>query len=161
MLSRLVLSFVPLVSLGQTSDTAQQRVIEELRGVRTTLERLEKSNAILVSLVKIQIDESRLAALEAQRQRLVAQEQDLSNEIGKTGPAVLHEDANSGRRLVQSANGSEPEFRTAPSPAKIRHTEATRRIEEVRRGIRTLEQSMTELRNRIAVVEKHLENAGR
>jgi hypothetical protein len=154
MRTTLALSLLPVFSLAQSTDTANQRVIEELRGVRAML---EKSQRVLVALVRIQIDESRLAALEAERQRLLTQEQGLSDEIDKAAVALRNEDNRQVPTFVQSVPGSEPVMRIEPHPARSRHAEATRRIQEVRGRKLNVEQSITGIKDRIAAWEKHLD----
>jgi hypothetical protein len=154
----LALSFLPALSIAQSPDLNGQKVIEELRGVRLTLEKVEKSLRVLNERVRIQTDENRLTALEAERQSLLTQEQSLREEIDKASLALRNEDPRPLPTLVQSAPGSEPVMRTEPSPARSRQAEATRRLQEVRQRIRTIEPSIASLRNRIAAAEKSLED---
>jgi len=147
---------LPLLCLAQSSGAPQQQVIEELRSVRAALERLEKGQSILAALTRVQIDESRLATLEAERQRLLAEQQQITAEIDRIAPVVQQEVAANVPRLVQASPGAEPVLRSEPSPIRIRHGVATRRLEEIRTRLRTIEESAGALRQRIAAIEKSL-----
>jgi hypothetical protein len=146
-----------MLGVAQVSDPVQQAVIEQLKGVVAALERLEKSNNLLIVLNRIQIDESRLATLEAQRQGLLTQEKVLTEEISSSAPS--RDAPSSVGRLVQVGPGGDPVV--GRDTGSTRYADATRKLDEVRRNLRSVEQSITTLRGRVAAWEKRLEEAER
>lgn len=157
----ILLAAAPVLVAAQAVGLSQQSTAEDLKAVRSSLERLERGQAQLVALIRIQIDESRLTALEAQQQRLLALEQSLAAQISLSAANPRGEDVASGPRLVQALPGGEPVIRNEPSPVATRGAEASRKLEEVRRNLRTVEKSMAVLKERISVWEKQLEAISR
>jgi hypothetical protein len=146
-------SLVTVLGLAQTADSlTNQKVLEELKGVRATLARimevLEKGQRAQLLLARLQIDEGRVVALEGQRIQLTAQERELEKELAEAASLARAEESG----LIRTAPG-------APSTAATRQDQATRKLDEVRRARRTVDQALTTLRNRIATTEKSLEEA--
>jgi len=163
MFSRLLvaLTLLPALGLTQPSDPiTNQKIIEELRGVRTSMEKLEKGQNALVALARIQVDESRVAVLEAQRLQLLSREQDLEKRMAGNAAAIPQERPGAVPTLVQAVpDGSQRIVQAVPaSPAADRFTESPQRLEEVRRSRQAIEQSIAGLRKRIALWEKYLDD---
>jgi hypothetical protein len=154
------LSLVLLVLSGtgtaQTVDPAlNAKVLDELRAIRASMEKAERTHAALVALARIQIDEGRVAALEAQRLQLMAQEHDLEREAG---PASS--DGPSGAKvMLRVMPDGQPEVVSSGSAGASQATPAGRRLSETQRRRLEIEQSIEGLRKRIAVWEKQLEEA--
>jgi len=147
------ISFFTSMGVAQAPDSlTNQKILEELQGVQATLARvievLEKGQRAQLILVRIQIDQGRAAALESQRIQLLEQERDLEKE--STEAAALARAQDSG--LLRTAPG-------APNTINARKDQASRKLEEVRRMRTSVEQELTALRNRIATMEKSLEEA--
>jgi hypothetical protein len=151
-----LLLFLPVVCLAQSPDKTQERMIKELTNIRVAVERLEKSHSVLAALTRLQIYESRLATLAAEKQGLLSEERDLTSEIARIAPVVAEEIANNIPRLVQLSPGAEPVLKAEPSPTRIRHTEATQRLEDVRRRIQMIEEASARTRRQVEVLEKSL-----
>lgn len=147
--------------LSQTPEALwQQKMLEELKSVRSAIERLENGQLALLALVRIQLEEQRLAALEAQRAQLAVREGQLSQEL-TAADAALRSMTN-GQQLpeLESVTGASERITTAGvSPAVTRHTEATQKLEQARRARQSLEESIAKLRARISALEKYLEGA--
>ena len=74
------LTLALLLSAPQPA-AAQPAVVDELKAIRATLEKVETSQRMLLALIRIQIDEARLSPLERERQTLTAQEGALRDEL--------------------------------------------------------------------------------
>jgi chromosome segregation ATPase len=131
-----------------------QHLLDELKAVNATLakvvDELAKTQKAQLMLARIQIDESRSAALELQRRDLAAQERGLIQEAEEAATLVAAEEAG----LIKTAEG-------APSTGWTRREEAERALEEVRQTRSSVEQQLATLRKRIAATEKRLEEAVR
>jgi hypothetical protein len=153
----------PALSLAQAPEAlTQQKMLEELKGIRGALERLENSQRLLAGMLRIQIDEQRVAALEAQRLQLSAREAELNKEVAGMVGRLQHTRSRESLPELQEVTGTSERLTTGDvSPWAIRHAEATKQAEETRRAKQNLEESIARLRARIASFEKYLEGATR
>jgi hypothetical protein len=137
--------------------SANQKLIEELRGVRATLEKLEKGQKAQIILARIQIDESRAATLETQRLQLLAEEQDLEKDAARDA-TVSRTEGSAGRTLVRVAPDGSQEILPSPPPNSGSTTaDPARNLDDVRRSRQSLDVKIAELREQIAVWEKQLD----
>jgi len=155
--SSLVLLLLPLLPLEQTPDVNQPGVLEELKSVRATLEKLEKGQRMLVALMRIQIDEGRMAGLEAERKQLAAEESTLNERVMQLSAAA----ANPAASRLATPTGSSGGQAAQDSANRARLDEATRRLDDVRSRLRTAEASIAALRNEIASWEQYFQDAMR
>jgi hypothetical protein len=145
------LAAVPLYA--QT--TAEHRgLAEEMRAVRGAIERIEKGQTALLLLIRIQIEESRLAALDAERRQLTARQQVLERDNAK---AIRSRAASSGPApTVMMADGSLADARQDQESAG-RHDEIARQLTAVRQERQRVEEAIRLLRERIGVWESRLD----
>ena len=158
----LALAIVPAVTAAQGPDPlSNQKIAEELRAVRISLEKIERSQSVLIVLSRIQIDESRVAVLEARRLQLLSQEQSLERQTLDTAALLPREQSGSQSAVVQVSPDGSPQVVQAPSgsSAAERFTEVSGKLEEVRRARLAIEQSIAGFRKRIAGWEKQVEEA--
>lgn len=159
----LLLSVLPAVGMTQARDLAtDQKILAELKGVRAALEKLEAGQKTLAALTRIQIDEGRIAHLEAQRLQLSAKEQELKKEVDRAAMTLRGVESGSATGPVQTATGRGESISSVDlGPLRARHSQAAQNAEETTRARQSIEQSIAVLRNRIAVMEKYLEGATR
>ncbi|HUL74841.1 MAG TPA: hypothetical protein VLT86_17140 [Vicinamibacterales bacterium] len=157
MASSLVLLLLPLLPLAQTPDVNQPGVLEELKSVRATLEKLEKGQRMLVALMRIQIDEGRMAGLEAERKQLTAEETTLNERVTQLSAAA----ANPATSRLATPTGSSQAQAAQDAANGARLDEATRRLDGVRSRLRTTEASIAALRNEISSWEQYFQDAMR
>jgi hypothetical protein len=138
-----------VLSVAQAPAATQQNVVDELKAIRATLEKVETSQRMLMALLRIQIDEGRLPPLESEWRALTAQEQALSDELG----ALKVNTGGPRTTAVVTADG-DPASGSDGQAAPGRYDEVARRVEEARRNLRTLEKSIADVRARIAAWEK-------
>ncbi len=150
-----VVFLLPVLCLAQTPDGVTTRqVLEELKGMRASLERLEKGQRALLALIRLQADESRVTALEGQRLQLSTREQSLRKDVEAAGLSV-----NAPPLMVMNPDGS-----TAPAPpvddgpARARLAQVTSSLKEVEQARQTLDRDIARLKERIAAVEKYIED---
>jgi hypothetical protein len=143
----------PVLCLSQPSLATQQEVLDELKAMRSSLERLETGQKALLAVLRIEIDERRAEALDARRQRLIAQERDLARQIREAAEEIQSEEAG-GPTVARSLDG-EPEPVT--SAAAARQEQAEMKAEEVRRLRQDIEREIDAIRKRIAAMEKRLD----
>ena len=155
----LSIAALPSLGLAQTPDAAtNQRILGELKGVRASLERLEKSHKALLALTKLQMDESRVATLQERRSRLSAQERDLTEKIAAANRA----EAASVTTSAQAGGGTpEAAAQAEANLARSFSEQATRTLKEVTRSREELEQEIARLKERISATEKLFEDAMR
>ncbi|MBI4874969.1 MAG: hypothetical protein HY822_10095 [Acidobacteria bacterium] len=153
----LPLAFLPAFCLAQTPPiAASQSVLEELKGIRASLERLEKSQTALAALTRILIDQSRFVTLDAQRRQLSSEEESLKKQVEGASRALEAP----AQVLVQSADGSvQPTVQADAGPLRERLAQAASALREVQRARLPLEQEAVKLKDRIAAMEKHLGEA--
>jgi len=139
--------------LGQTP--AESRgLAEEMRSVRTAIERLEKGQTSLLLLLRIQIDEGRLAALEAERLQLTARLQVLERDHAKA--ARSRAAASGPGPAVMTADGSVVEVREDTERSGTPE-EIGRQLSAVRQQRQRVEEAIRLVRERIAVWESKLD----
>jgi hypothetical protein len=156
----LALLIAPVLTAAQSPDPLSgQKIAEELRAVRSSLEKIERSQSVLIVLSRIQIDESRVSVLEARRLQLLSQEQPLEKQVLESSSSLPREQSGSQSAVVQISPDGSPQVVQAPSgsSAAERFTEASGKLEEVRRTRLAIEQSIAGFRKRIAVWEKQVE----
>jgi len=153
--SSLVVLMFSLLGSPQATDPSQANILVELRGLRSSIEQVEKGQRMLVALARIQIDEGRLASLERQREPLAAQERTLSQEFDRMAVSIQRE-AN-GQSAVTGVV-SDPAQRAGGvagiSPAQNQANEVGRRLDDTRRALQTLDNDIAGLRTRIAAWEQ-------
>lgn len=139
--------------LGQTP--AEYRgLAEEMRTVRSAIERLEKGQTALLVLLQIQIDESRLAGLNTERQQLTARQQALEKDHAR---AARSRAASSGPApAVMMADGSLVEARQDQEAAG-QLEEIARSLTFVRQERQRVEEAIRILRERITLWESRLD----
>ena len=149
-------SVLPAIPLAQAQDVVtNQKVLDELKSIRASLERLEKSQKALLALTRIQFDQGQLTALEAQRQRLSAREQNLNNDVAAAARIL-----NGPAPQIHSVDGTPPPLtQTDTGPLKERLAQLSLALKEVQRERLALEPEITRLKGRIAAVEKLIEDA--
>lgn len=82
---------LPALCLAQAPEVlTQQRMLEELKAIQGALERLENSQRRRAGMLRIQIDEQLVAALQAQRLQLSAREAELNKEMAVTVGRLQH-----------------------------------------------------------------------
>jgi len=155
----LLLALVPAPGLAQAPDpVAGRSVLEELKAVRTLLERLEHNQRALIVLARIQIDEGRAAALEAQWLQLSSQEARLDQDMaGSAAVSGGGDDASSPPELQAVTASDERVVTTDVDPSSAKRREGARRADEARRARQNVEQQIARLRERIAAWEKYLD----
>lgn len=147
---------LPVLCLAQTQDVAtNQKILDELRSIRASLERLEKGQRALLALARIQADGSQLTALEAQRQRLAAEERDLEKEIA----AATRTMAAPTPMMMNPDGTSQPAEPIDTGPLRARLNQASSSLKEVQRAREKLDQEIAWLKGRIAAAEKLIEDA--
>jgi hypothetical protein len=159
--SSVLIASLSILPPTQAPTLGPRDTLDELKSVRVSLERLEKGQNQLIVLARIQIDESRIATLEAQRQSLLEREPQLAEEVGRLG--IMVKQAASGVMTLVEATPDGPESMVVAKPDNVaaRHAEAARQLDEARSGLRTLDQAITGLRTRIATWEKRFEEISR
>jgi hypothetical protein len=157
----LMLCVLPAGSFAQAQSVTDQQILTELKGVRAVLEKLESGQKALMALARIQIDESRVAYLEAQRLQLSTKEQELSKEAERAAATLRGLAGGSGMAVAQAATGGDSTASLDLGPYQQRLSQATQKSAEATRARQTIEQTLAVLRSRIAAMEKALEGAGR
>lgn len=169
---RSMILLLPLqaLSLAQPAETiSNQKLIGEMKEMRALLERLGQTVSTLergqkgqLALSRIQIDEYRVATLEAQRLQLVTREQELSKEAAEAGAFSRTEESGGGQMLVAAPDGTtQIVSRQAAGTATARLTQANRSLERVRKSRVEIEQQIAVYRARIEKMEQYLEEAMR
>jgi hypothetical protein len=148
--------------MAQSAGATDQQILAELKGVRAALEKLDSGQKALMTLVRIQINESRVAHLEAQRVQVSAKEQDYRKEADNAAATLRRLENGSGAASVQSETGAiESGASLDLTPFRTRHAQAAQRAEETTRTRQNMDQAIAALRSRIAALEKSLEAAAR
>jgi hypothetical protein len=141
---------VPALCLGQADPVTSQKVLEELRGIRASLERIERSERALLALLRLQGDQAELAAIEAKQARSIAREAELARQIADGKRAV-----SAPAPLVRTAEGTtEPAPRADDEPLRARLAESEAALRETQARKRATEEEIARLRLRIAATEK-------
>lgn len=145
-----LLTVLPALCLAQAPDPAgTQQLLDELKGIRASMERIEKAQKALLVVVRMQADSSQAAVLEEQRARLASREQELSREstAAASPPMVM---------VVE--NGAE---RTVPATAvdSGRSAQIAAQLKEVSAARQKLDQEIARIRERMAAVDKIIEEA--
>lgn len=147
----------PVLGQAQANGTVlQQNVLDELKAMRVSLERLEKGQRGLLAVLTIQVNENRLSSLEEERKRLAAEEQDLDKQIRQASDELRSIDGGGLAVLLAAGQGQEAAFRAS---VRERQDQAGRRIDDVRRNLQAMDQQIAALRNQIAVLEKQVADA--
>jgi hypothetical protein len=141
----------------QQSAATQQSVVDELKGIRAALEKVETSQRMLLALLRIQIDEARLPLAERERQTLATQERALSDELGALQAAMEGLPAMSSLTVSDARLTREDSMNGGPA-ARGHVDEIGRKLEDVRRSLRELDQTMAATRARIAAWEKYFQD---
>jgi len=147
------LPFMLLPALGLAQESvASQRVLDELKGIRASLERMEKGQAALIALMRVQFDEIKLTDLDAQRSRLTVQEQELGKEMATAARMTDGPPA-----MVMSADGtSQPAAPADTSALKARAAQASSSLKEVQRARQAVDQEIARIKDRIAALDRYL-----
>jgi hypothetical protein len=151
--------FASLVLTGlfvapQQTAAPQQHVLDELKGIRGTLEKMETSQRMLLALLRIQIDEARLPSAERERETLATQQRALSDELGALRAAMDGLPPTSSL-TVSDAKSMREDSMNGGQSAREHVDEVARKLADVRRSLRQLDQSISETRARIATWEKY------
>lgn len=160
---RVLLILVPAAAFGQSSDT-QLKLLEEMRGVRATLDRLvqlvegmEKSQRATLALTQLQLYESQLRALQGQQERLTGQERDQSRQASSLSESARAlESGVSATGLQVPGAGAEPAVRAEMSE---RVSTANRLLDETRSRKQAIDREISNLRARIGQLEKAVQDA--
>jgi len=152
------LILIPTLAFAQAPANSNQQVLDELRNIHTTLDKIEKNQRAMIALETIRLDESRVAVLEVQRTRLLNQVNSLRAETDRanaTLQAVEH-----GRSAATGVQTSAAD--TADSPrmnaVQARADESSRRLDEAQRNLDLIGQQIADLNRRISEREKYLES---
>lgn len=137
---------------------ADSQLLAELKAVRAALEKLDNGQKVLAALARIQIDESRVASLEAQRLQLLSSEQDHRKEAAATLRSL---EGGSSPVALHTATGEESTAGADLTPLRNRLSQANQKAEEAARTRKGIEQAIAALRARIATLEKFVEESGR
>ncbi|HWR17211.1 MAG TPA: hypothetical protein VN577_20450 [Terriglobales bacterium] len=147
-----------LASVGlfaQASTSAQEQMTNELRLIRSTLERIEKTQNLLVTLERIRLNEQRVAALEAQRLQLLNQQTSLSAQV-----AAARSSGGSPRSSMigtQVEDTGSSEASQGSGADQSRAAESWAQLTAVERSLKAIDQRLVELKRRIAEAEKSLQ----
>lgn len=142
---------------AQTGSSGQSSQSVEIQGIRASLERLEASQGTLVVLGRIQIDEARLDRLEAQRERLLAEERALEGEAGAAPGTSATVDSSGRQAAVRDSEHGQVLVAVRDAGDSGPGAEAQRRLQSVRQSRATLDQRIARLRQRIAGWEQQLD----
>ena len=150
-----VLAFSAFAFSQQPAGATNQQLLDELKGIRNALERIEKSQQALIAIQRMSLDQAHLAALEEQRSKLLAQQRSLSTSVvvsnRRTGKAAA--------AAITSADAESEHADTADNAAEARSAEASRRLDAVQRALSLNDQELNELKRRIADWEKILQGS--
>ena len=157
MLFRRLLTFAlaPLLCWAQADPSVQQKLLDEMKNVRASLVRIEKGQNALLALIRIQVEEGRVAALEARRLRLEGQEQSVGKEIETTAAALANDQSGNSPTGPESS----PALASLSQQVRNNHARASQKRDALASERRTIEESITAVRNRIAALEKYLEDS--
>ncbi|MCW5965565.1 MAG: hypothetical protein KIT83_16125 [Bryobacterales bacterium] len=143
---------------AQSVGTTDQQILAELKAMRTALQKVESDQKALITLIRIQIDESRIASLELQRMQLLASERELKEAAENANAALRAIDNASSTGAIQTADGDEAPLGSVDlTPLRARHAEAVQRASEATSERQRLSESIAALRKRVATLEKSLE----
>jgi hypothetical protein len=161
----LISCLIPALCSAQAPDSVgNQKVLAELKDMQASLkgllqlmETIEKGQKSQLTLTRIQIDEYRVATLEAQRLQLLARERELTREVAASPPAARTEE--SGGQMLPTSPTGPPDAggRSSASPSSVRLAQSSRTLEEVRRNRQIVEQQIAVIRARIDKMERSLE----
>lgn len=151
------LLLIPIICAAQSPEAnAQRMMLDELKGIRAALERIEISQRAILTLTRLQIDESRVAALEAERSRLALREDGLRKE---TAVAARASEA---QEQVGQPDGSSQVVASSQIPAARAQTaQASAALREVSISREALDQQIGRLKERIAQLQKAIDDAAR
>lgn len=149
------LLFPAALPIPGQSAAEQRGLAEEMRSVRAAIERLEKGQTALLLLLRIQIDESRLAALEAERLQLLARQRALEKEHASVTRARSAASVGAGPTVL-TADGSIVEARQTQDSAE-QPEEMARSLASVSQQRRRVEEAIRLLRERITLWESRLD----
>jgi hypothetical protein len=149
-----LLPVLPALCLAQTPEATNQKILEELRSIRTSIERLENSQRAMLALARLQNDQNQVALVESRRQKLAAQEQDLSKEIAAASRAI-----ETPVMVVPPPDGSAPSSPPDLGPLRARVAQASATLREVAGSRQALDLEIARLRERIAAMQKLIDDA--
>jgi hypothetical protein len=143
------------LAVTQVPDATLQSIVDELKAIRATLEKVDATQRMLTALLRIQIDEGRLASLEGEWRTLAAQERALNDELGALRANAERLPQATALAFADAASDVNPD--SDQPEARAHREEVGRKAEEVKRSLRTLEASIADARSRIAAWEKFLQ----
>jgi hypothetical protein len=141
---------IPALCLAQVPDSAgTQQLLDELKGIRASLERIEKAQKALLVVVRMQADSSQAAVLEEQRARLASREQELGRESSAAASPPM---------MMVVENGAE---RAAPASTAdtTRAAQIAAQLKEVSAARQKLDLEIARIRERLAAMDKLIEDA--
>jgi chromosome segregation ATPase len=159
-----VVALAPLCLAQSTDTVTNQKLLEELKSLRTSIDRLaqlmeanEAAQKADLALRRMQVFESRLATLEGQRARLATQEQQLTKDVSTATGTIRAQDAVVAQGVLKVDGSMDAD----PQRAALRNriTEGSRSLDETRRKREAADQEIAALRTRIAALEKTLDAA--
>lgn len=135
---------------------SNQQILDQLKSMQSALERIEKGQQLLMALARLQIDSNHVTALEQQRQRLSAEEQELAARFTEA------------TRLSEAqAQTSYPEGAQRPTSdpesdaARVRVAQADYALKDLQRLRQAVEEEILKVRTRMSAIEKLLDQAMR
>lgn len=142
----------PTLCLAQSPElVTSQKILEELRVVRTSLERLEKGQKAALALTRIEMDERQVAALQERRQRLSSQEQALAEKIEAARRA---EDPSAVSVVQPEGLPADPLASTRASLARSFAEQNTRTLKDITAAREALDLEIVKLKDRLSAMEK-------
>jgi hypothetical protein len=165
----LLLYILAPIASAQTPDpAASQKVLEELRGMRSLLNQLAQAVNTLqqgqkgqLALARIQIDESRVASLEVQKLQLISREQELEKEVAAASAFLRGEEGGASSPVAVSPTVAADSTGAAAGILASRLAQAKSALDETRRARASVEGRIVALRARIDRMEQFLEEAMR
>ncbi len=159
----MLLVLVSAVCLAQTPDS-NQRLLEEMKGVRTKLDRVvqlmeatQKTQRALLASQEIQSCNAQIAALQTQQGRMATEERNLSKTVSTLDHSAQMADAGIGPNGVARAEGERAPVNR--NDVSERLSTATQLLGEIHARQQSAEAEIIRLRGRISRLEKIVDEA--